>query len=233
MGGETNMDIDINANTLVMVITIVSFIITILYLQFTSQGRELRYNIKIYFQKHLRKYPAIEEFYESYEEIPWQKYIEEAKKKLILLVYYLDTWIGQHKESLKKFFSKPNTKIRLFLSDPNIEENVKNLERIFSYIKKEEEIITKVKNTMVKIFRIAEIVGASQSRVELYYYPYYLNYSAICFDDKILVLSLFEFKRLKEIRSPAIIINLEKSSKINEMWKNDLETLERLSKHVA
>ena len=213
---------------IITLITIASFILAILYLQFTSQGRELRHNIKIYFQKFLRRYPSIEKFCESYKDISWQEYIENADEKIDIVVYYLDSWIRYNFESLKKFFGKSNTKVRLFLSNPNTKENIENLRRVFPEYE-EEYLRLKVKNTREKIAGAAEAVGASPKRVELYYYPYYLNYSAICFDDKILILSFFEFNRIKEINSPAIIINLKKSPKIKKFWEKELEKLISLS----
>jgi len=216
---------------IITLITIVSFVITILYLQFTSQGRELKHNIKICFQKFLRRYPSVEKFCESYKDIPWQEYIENANEKIDIVVYYFDSWIRYNFESLKKFFGKPNTKVRLFLSNPNRKENMENLKRIFPEYEKN-HLRLKVRETREKIAGATKVMGASPKRVELYYYPHYLNYSAICFDDKILILSFFEFNRMREIKSPAIIINLEKSQRIKEFWEKELKNLTNLSDNI-
>ncbi len=108
---------------------------------------------------------------------------------------------------------------------------MENLKLLFPEYR-EDQLRSKVIGTRKKIAGAAEAVGASPERVELYYYPYYLNYSAICFDDKILILSLFEFNRIREINSPAIILNLEKSPKIKEFWEKELEKLTKLSKEI-
>jgi len=165
--------------------------------------------------------------YESYYSVPWNRYIESSGR-IDIVVYYLHSWIRTNTTSLGKFFRVNRGTIRLFLSDP---KNIDDIVRFFpEYANNKTVLMSKIVNT--KNLFLQQIGNDIADQIEQYYYPHTLSYAAFSFDDKILVLSFFEFKREGSIRSPAIVIRLDKLNTVKLFWKKEIRQLERLSRRV-
>ncbi|KPA17560.1 conserved hypothetical protein, membrane [Candidatus Magnetomorum sp. HK-1] len=172
------------------------------------------------------------DFYETYRHINWKKYIDNTNYTIDIVVYYFDSWINTNYENLIDFFSKPNAKIRIFVSDPHNEHNINYIQRLFPDSSKD-ELIKKIETTGQKLYEvIKKATNKTNSKAEFYYFPNILSYSLQVFDNKTMIYSIFEMYRDFKIDSPAIIIDLEKSSHLTEFVKKEIENIKKDSKLI-
>ncbi|OSZ82591.1 hypothetical protein CAP35_04810 [Chitinophagaceae bacterium IBVUCB1] len=161
------------------------------------------------------------EFYETYKKVDWTKLLRDSNESLDIVVYYFDSWVNHNEDAIQAFLLKPNTKIRVVVSDPRIDMISDNVQRLFSEYDKG-TIQQKIANTRDRFLRLYDKVGASHNRFEFFYYPHLLNYSFQVLDNSKMVLSVFEMYRKKTIDSPAIIIDLNKSKHSKDFMLKEL-----------
>ncbi len=176
-----------------------------------------------------RTFLGILNFYETYNKCEWDRLLNESRNCIDVVVYYYDSWIKTNHEGLVTFFQKPDTKIRIFVSDPDNEMVLDMYKRLFrdTTIETTKE---KVKKTGLRILSVAEEAGVSPERIQLFFVPHVLNYAAQCFDKNTLALSFFELNREVKISSPVILLDLNKSKQLEKFWEKELEYLLKVSK---
>lgn len=134
---------------------------------------------------------AVIDFQETYRQLDWDRLLASAYSRVDIVVYYFDSWVNQHSESLRGYFQRPGTRMRLFVSDPTIEELLDGVAKLFPDYDRE-RVREKIERTGERLRKLVHEAGADASRLEVYYVPRPLSYSAQALDDKVLVLSVFE-----------------------------------------
>ena len=172
------------------------------------------------------RYPAIYHFNDKYTDVKWGDFILMAESSIDISVHYYDSWVKNNAESIKKFFMKPNTKMRVYMGDPDEPLVMGVISSLFKESSKE-ELKSKVIKTKDRLDQLREAAGASPGRLEVRYLKTPLTYSAVCFDGKYLGLSLFEMHREMGVGSPVFFLQLESSQNIKEFWKKELAGFER------
>lgn len=168
-------------------------------------------------------------FHESFRSADWTRLLGDHTGRLDIVVYYFDSWIKQNHEPLVAFFRKPSTRVRVFVADPNDAVVAKTLARLFNEYKPD-ELTSKVARTGERLASILREAGAAAERLEFYFVPHVLNYSAQCLDDRTLVLSPFEMYRKGKIDSPAIVIDLARSPDVATWWAKERDGLLSVAK---
>lgn len=166
--------------------------------------------------------PQIAQYQDSFKNISWDELIAGSDTSIDLIVFYFDSWVNAHWDSLIAFMSKPNTKIRLILSNPNDPNLLKHVNRLYPEYS-EELIAYKIVSTYDRFMEVLKHVNVSPDRIEMYYYQFPFNHSLQIFDNRYVVVSLFEMYRNKKIESPAIVFDLEKSTHITHFFKKELD----------
>ena len=75
--------------------------------------------------------PAIKEFHETYRHVDWQDILKNANGNIDIVAYYYDSWINANYDELVDFFSRPGTKMRLFVANPEDNVILDNVHRLF------------------------------------------------------------------------------------------------------
>ncbi|OKH33810.1 hypothetical protein NIES2119_22130 [[Phormidium ambiguum] IAM M-71] len=114
---------------------------------------------------------CIETVQDAYYEFDWSKLIEPAEQQIDIVVYYYDSWFKENQVSLAKFFSKPNTKLRIILSNPDKNNNIDTIKRFFPE-HSETALKEKIKNTRDRAVATLNKAGVPPSCLEVYLYPY-------------------------------------------------------------
>lgn len=174
---------------------------------------------------------SIVTFHETYRDIDWGKLFSESRISIDILVYYYDSWVNTNYERLVAFFKQPNTKMRVFVADPNDPFVLDTVHRLFPEYSRE-VIKEKVERTGIRISDAAKEAGAASDRFEFYYVPHILSYSAQCIDNRILIQGTFEMYRKHKIDSPAVVIDLTKSEHLTRYWNKELEGLLKVSQRI-
>lgn len=175
--------------------------------------------------------PALISAYETYRDIDWNWLLGQAREQVDIVVYYFDSWVKANHESLKAYFQRNNTKMRIFVADPRDEDIVDTVDRLFPDYSRE-DVLRKISLTGERVRGVMEEAGASPDRFQFYYVPHVLNYSAQCIDGRFFVLSVFEMFRKNKIDSPAVVFDLNKSEHLANYWKKELDGLLEVSEQV-
>lgn len=170
-------------------------------------------------------------FHEVYRSVNWPQLILSGQHNIDIVVYYLDSWVAANYDPLVSYFRKPRSKIRLFVSDPNDDFTMKVVHKLFPEYN-EEVLKSKIIRTGKLLAQALSEAGGSADRLEVYYVPGLLNYSARCIDYKELSIGLFEINRQLKIDSPIITIDLSKSVHLTEFWDKEIQGLLNISKKV-
>ncbi len=168
--------------------------------------------------------PIVSAFYETYRHVDWKSILNEATDSIDIMAYYYDSWVNQNYEELVSFFGRSGTKMRVFVSDPEDEYILSNVHRIFPEYTRE-EVAQKISRTGSRMFDALTEAGAHPNRLEFYYVPHLLNYSAQVVNNSFLILSIFEMYRTTKIDSPTIVINLKQSEHIRKYWHKERDGL--------
>jgi len=168
--------------------------------------------------------PQLASFHDTFRQVEWARLLREHNGQLDIVVFYFDSWIKANTDSLTEFLRKPKTSVRLFVSDPGRDDVTTTVNRLFGEYSKE-EVPSKVSRTGERFANILTKAGAASSRLEVYFVPFPLMYSAQCLDSRTLVLSVFEMSRQKQIDSPAFVIDLTKSGHLQQWWAKELDGL--------
>ncbi|MDH3972920.1 MAG: nucleotide-binding protein [Deltaproteobacteria bacterium] len=176
-------------------------------------------------------YEPLVGFHETYRKVNWSSLLERADSNIDIVAYYFDSWVNANYEAIVNFFKKRDTKMRVFVANPEDDFIIKNVQRLFPEYS-EQTINEKIEHTGERFNKAVIDAGGDPNRFEFYYVPHFLNYSVQCVDNNILVLSIFEMFREMKIDSPALVINLEMSDHLLRFWQKELEGLISKSKKI-
>lgn len=165
---------------------------------------------------------CLEKFHETFYDFEWKELIESAEKEIDIAVYYFDAWLKRNQDSLEVFFKKPNTKLRIILSDPD--QNMEAIKRLYPD-HNEDSLKEKINNTKTRALSLLNKAGANSSRLEVYLYPHQLSYAIQSFDNTKVVLSVFEMFREDRVQSPLFLLNLTKSEKTKHFITKEIDGL--------
>ncbi len=187
-------------------------------------------NLSVYEKQ--REYPQLIGFYETFRLVDWRTLLSNSQGHIDIVVYYFDSWVNSNYESIVTFFQKPRTTMSIFVADPNDKFILANVHRLFPEYS-EDVIREKIARTGYRLADALREAGGSSERINFFYVPHFLNYSAQCIDGRILVMSFFEMYRRLKIDSPAIIIDLNKSQHLAGYWDKELSGLQNSSLKVS
>lgn len=190
----------------------------------TIDVNELSQKLASHLNTAQKSSPIVSAFYEKYRHVDWKDILNSATDTIDIMAYYYDSWVNQNYEEIVAFFSRPGTRMRVFVSNPNDEFILANVQRLFPEYPKE-EVAQKISRTGSRMFDALTEAGGHPDRLEFYYVPHLLNYSAQVINNSYLVLSIFEMYRTTKIDSPTIIINLKESEHIRKYWHKEREGL--------
>lgn len=205
--------------------------IPITYFLFKEKRSPFSKSSKNIEELYMEKLPQIMDFHESYRHIDWSKLLRGTNSTIDIIVYYYDSWVNSNYDDIVLFFRKPNTTMRVFVANPHDSFIFSTIRRLFPD-SGAETIMEKVSKTGERLARALKAAGGDSRRLEFYYVPHILNYSAQCIDEKILILSIFEMFRESRIDSPAILIDLNKSEHLAKFWNKELKGLLDESKKI-
>lgn len=169
--------------------------------------------------------------YESYRQVNWAELLESSDRTVDLVAYYFDSWVNANYESLKKFFARPNTRLRMIVSDPRDASLLHHVHSLFPEYS-EEQVRHKVQMTGERLLAALVDTGGNPNRLEFYYYPKPLMYSAQCFDNRTLVMSFFEMQRRLKIDSPALVTDLTRAKHLFDYWEKEWTGLVEQSERI-
>jgi len=170
-------------------------------------------------------------FHQTLRDVNWKTLLTEAKDSLDLVVYYYDSWVNLNDEHLRAFFQKPKTKLRILLADPEKGLVLDEVHRLFPEYSKQ-GLREKIVRTGERLRSIANAAGAASDRVEIWYVPHPLSYSAQIIDERLLVLSFFEMHRQQKIDSPAFIIDISQNKHLRDYIEKEFTGLLKKSRNV-
>jgi hypothetical protein len=206
---------------------------TIIYYAFTRKGVKIQDQItkdevKQIVAETLQAHPRHQEiasFSVSFRDVPWKDTIDSIESSLDIVVNYWDGWISTFHEDLVSFLSKPRTKIRLVVPDPSKEELLQHLDRLYPD-KTISEICKSIYATGNNLTKVAmDSTGRSQNKIEIFYAPFVLTYSAQWIDKKKIIVSTYDMFRDNRIGAPAVTYDLRNSERLRDYWTKEMETL--------
>jgi len=200
----------------------------IIYLDSSEVAKEIIESI------NKQRFPQLLNFQETFRNVDWKQLLQECgdNSHIDIIVYYFDSWVNSNYEYLVSYFKKKKSTIRIFVADPNDSYILNNVNRLFP--ENSAEIIKeKITKTYERFKNALKEAQGEKERVEFYYVPHLLNYSAQCINDKYLVLSFYEmFRNESRIDSPAMIIDLEASKHLDKYWHKELDGLLKISTKI-
>lgn len=182
------------------------------------------------FEMRMSDINLIKSFEEEFYECDWKDLINSSSSHIDIVVYYFDSWINRYRSELINFLKQSDTTITIIVSDPDIEDNFQNIQRLFPD-SKEEVLKSKIYKTYTRFINIAREAGADPSCIDFYFYPYPLNYSIQKFDNSKTVVSFFEMFRVDHIKSPVFVLNTEKSSRLKAFFEKEINGLKKNSRN--
>jgi len=163
-------------------------------------------------------------FCDTYRQIDWTSLLKDAHVSLDIVVHYYDSWVRANHEILREFFMRPRTTMRVFLSDPEDASVLAHVTRLFPEYP-ESEVKRKILDTAPLLAIPLKEAGADPARLQIFYVPFPVSYSAQCIDNRALVVGVFEMFRKKKIDSPAFVIDLTQSEAVTRFWHKELDGL--------
>lgn len=163
-------------------------------------------------------------FCDTYRQIDWTALLKDAHVSLDVVVHYYDSWVRANHEVLREFFMRPRTTMRVFLSDPEDASVLAHVARLFPEYP-ESEIKRKMLDTAQLLSIPLKEAGADPARLQIFYVPFPISYSAQCIDNRVLVVGIFEMFRKKKIDSPAFVVDLTQSEVVTRFWHKELDGL--------
>jgi hypothetical protein len=164
------------------------------------------------------------DFNDTYRDVDWDRWLASAEHSFDIVVYYYDSWTRANFENLRAYFEHKSSKLRIVMADPRVPENMHTVERLFPEYQSA-TLREKIERTGERLANALAEAGGPFTRLEVYYFPHPLPYSAQCLDGRVLVLSVFEVFRQERIESPAVVIDLQKSSHVAKYWAKEFEGL--------
>ena len=208
--------------------------IPVLYLLYKIVGLEKLYNkredqllkkietevefLRESFETKMSSLELITSFEEEFYNCDWKGLISTSNCHIDIVVYYFDSWINRYRNELIEYFKKPNTTMTIIVCNPDINNNLKQISRL--YPDNESDLLKrKIFKTYDRLTSVANEAGASTSRIKFYLYPHLLNYSVQKFDNSHAVVSLFEMFRQSQVKAPTFELNLDKSAKLKSFFE--------------
>ncbi len=122
-------------------------------------------------------------------------------------------------------------KFTIVLSSPDDKESIAELQKMYPDYTKE-QMRDKI---LLTTKRLKTIYNKSKTRPEnfsIYYYPERMNYAAIRFDKTRLFLGIWEHFREHKVTAPAMLLDLSKSTELNNFWDRQYSEFYKISKKV-
>ncbi len=211
--------------------------VVILYFILTRRGIPWLQNMETDEMKRLA--PVIDEasqqklgvsaFYSNFRLIPWAELLRDARS-IDISVCYWDSWVKANWEPLTKFFARGGS-MRIFLPDPR-EADVLGVvcQRFPEH--PNETLKFKIVNTGLRLYEALQASGSKSARLETYFFSQSLNYSAVRFDGRQVLLSVYEQFREERIDSSAVLINLSADQHLLDYWDKEFGGFVRFSVHM-
>lgn len=169
-------------------------------------------------------------FYPNLRTVPWPALLNDAHS-LDIAVCYWDSWVKANWEPLVQFFARGGS-MRVFLPDARVNDAVTVVCQRFSE-HPTNTIKLKIINTGLRMDEALRASGSRAARLEVFFFPQSLNYSAIRFDSESVLLSVYEQFREERIDSSAILLNLTNSSHLAQYWDKEFGEFSSKSEKFA
>ncbi|GAA1697450.1 hypothetical protein GCM10009808_13650 [Microbacterium sediminicola] len=157
---------------------------------------------------------------QSFRQVDWARLLDSASNELLIAVHYFDSWVNANLSALRAFVERPDSRISVVVSDPEVAGNFQYLRSLFPE-SSDAVLREKIQKTGRRFAQVFQDAGADASRLSFYLSPTHLSYSAQCIDGETLVLSIFEMYRRSRIDSPAFEIALDSAPQIKSFWEKE------------
>ncbi len=166
--------------------------------------------------------PQLLNFHDCARGVDWPSILAYAEKNIDIVAYYWTSWVDAYAVELKKFLSRPGTKLRLVMADPRNPLILKEIRKIFPE-HSEAELFTKIRGTQKKLNEILESIEGPKGTLEFFLLPRVLSYPCQRIDNEIVIYSIFEMYRQRKVDAPATVVNLLESPHLRQFFDKEWE----------
>src|SRR5271166_4562270 len=160
--------------------------------------------------------------YDVFDHIPWQQLFSNCAR-IDIVVHYFDTWINSNFSLLQDFFNRGGT-VRLVIPNFKNTSLVHTIKQRFPE-STEDQIVTKIRQTPDRFEKILQNSKRRDANLEVCHIDDMILYCGIRFDDRVLVLSMYEHVRELRVSNPGFVIPLDQYPQTREWFDKEFSGL--------
>lgn len=161
--------------------------------------------------------------YERFNDVPWGEWIRNAKQ-IDINVHYFDTWLNQHPDAFRDFFSKTGAQCRIILPDVNDDGLLSAIASRFPDMK-QNELVRKIRNTSTRLGNFRRDAKASEPALIVCQVKTIQWYCAVRFDNQRTVFSIYENARKGGTEAPAFVIDHSRHPRLSDWTDREFKGL--------